>query len=173
MSLAKRLVPDVVRSQSLKVKTGEIIVGAALLILSTMTRPDISSILPDDLVLWGVLVILGIIVELLLVLTVSEEISEIENEIEQERRNIHEAADEIDQTQTDIQDTKKEIESTKDDIFSFMSDSQGGGARKSIEDRVSELEEVIGTGRGATTGGIERRVSELERELEGMSRGPF
>jgi hypothetical protein len=68
----------------------------------------------------------------------------------------------------EINRIQEEIERAKNDIFSFISDSQGAGPRRSIEDRVSELENTVGIGFGGSRNALKERVNKLEREVESI-----
>jgi hypothetical protein len=164
MSIAERAIPDFATEWSFAFKTGVIVAGAALLLTSSLIRPNYP-------MLWIPIFLVGALVEWFIVTTVYVEINDIEDETKQAQLEIQKATIEIEQTQNDIQDAKEEIESTKEDVFSFISDSHGIGPTDSLEDRVGDIEDAIEIQSvGIAQKSIDERVSDLEDELESMNR---
>ncbi|MFC3478741.1 coiled-coil domain-containing protein [Halobacterium litoreum] len=184
------LLPNYFLERSLAFKTGVLILGALLLLVSSFIRQK------GD-VLWVIPFLSGALVEWFVVATVYVEMSEIEarvsdardeikttasdiketrREVEQNQKEVADTKEEIESTRNEVEETRREIEKTgreieqtKEDVFSFISDSQGSTARPSLEDRISDLEETVGM--GAISGrGLSGRVSELERKVKKMKR---
>ena len=145
------IIPDVVIERSLGLKTTVIVIGALLLLLSTYVRPDYP-------VLWVIPFLLGVLIEWLIVATVYVEISQIESEIDQARDEIERALREVGRIQNEVEDVQSDVTDIKDDIFSFISDSQGIGVHDSLEDRISNLEDAVETGRYYGSDDLETRV---------------
>jgi len=190
MASVEDLIPGFVLEWSLAFKSMVIVVGALLLLFSSIIRPAYP-------VLWIVPFLLGALVEWLVVATVYTEMSQMENRIDQTKseikrtqsdiettqgeietaksdiqstqREIEEAKSEIEAIQSEIQDTKSEIEEMRDNTFSFISDSQGVGANDSLEDRLSEVEDELGIGTFSSKG-LKSRLSDLERTVEEIER---
>jgi len=191
MVTVEEVIPGFVLEWSLAFKSAVIVLGAVLLLFSTLIRP----IYP---ILWIVPFFFGALVEWLIVATVYTEMSQMEGRIDQTKVEVKQSQSEIESTQgeieetksevestqievedakseiqsiqNEIQDTKEEIEGLRDDTFSTISDSQGSVATDSIEDRLSKVENEVGLG-GHSLDSLERRVSDLERSIEKFDRG--
>ncbi|CDK40291.1 hypothetical protein BN903_81 [Halorubrum sp. AJ67] len=138
--------------------------------ISTLIRPEYPR-------LWIVLFLLGALIEWLVTATVYVEMSQIESnigeaksEIDSTKKRAKTIKSEIEETQSEVMETKSEVEGIQEDTFSFISDSQGMGGR-SLEERVSNLEDEVGVGRGGGRGSLSRRVSDLEDRIDDIQRG--
>ena len=171
MSSLNDIIPESILERSLAFKSLVLISGAILLLISTLIRPEYPR-------LWIVLFLFGALIEWLVTATVYVEMSQIESnisdaktEIESTKKRAQTIQSEIEETQSEVMETKNEIEEIQEDTFSFISDSQGMGGN-SLEDRVSNLEDEVGAGRGgAGRGSLSRRVSDLEDRLDNIRRG--
>lgn len=162
MSWVNENTPTVVKERSFAFKTGILIFGALILLLSTVIRPNYP-------ILWIPLFLLGVLIEWFIVALVYAEIEELERETSTSRLEIKATQEEIEETKSEIQAIQKEIESTKESIFSFASFSEGGTG-DSIEDRVRDLEDMVGKGNASTRGNLKKRVKELERKFNRLDR---
>ena len=160
----ERYLPEILIERSFAFKTLVIITGAILILVGSLMRSEYP-------ILWIPVFIVGALIEWLIVATVYVEIKAIENKIVEADSEIRTMVGKVNKVQADIEGTQQDIESTKDSAFSFISDSEGKAAN-SLEERIAEIEEQVGAGwAGGKRGSLERRVSDLEKDVKNISRG--
>jgi len=204
MISVEEVIPEFVLEWSLAFKSAIIVIGALLLLFSSMIRP----LYPF---LWMVPFLSGALIEWLIVATVYTEMSQMEKRIDKSKSEIKQAQSQIESTRTEIEtarsdiastqreventkyeiesiqeeveaaqsdiestqneveNTKSEIEDMRDNTFSFISDSQGIGAKPSIEDRLSDVEDKLGIG-SYSRNNLESRLSDLENTVKKLER---
>lgn len=166
VSITRRFIPDFLLERSFLFKTSVLITGAVILVISALLRPSYP-------VLWIPIFAAGALVEWFIIAVVYIEIDEVEKDIQRSESEINLALDEIEMIQREIEETQDEIESVSESIFSFISDSEGSSMNP-LEDRISDLEDEVGIGRGPSSrSSLERRISDVESRLDDIERGRF
>lgn len=159
MTVVERVIPGFVFDWSIQFKTGVIALGASLLLLAAILRPDVS------ILIWGPIFMAGGLIEWVIVATVYLEMEQLENEIEDTYNEVKEIERDIIETRDKVETARNRLQGLANETY----DIQGSG------DQFNELEpggfsDPIDVDLPPHQEGPEERLRQLERRVDDLER---